>query len=191
MNMKDVYEKLQKKMTDLPEIYESLDLEKLEAVQKAIENLGEEFDSMSLVEKCNFYEKFVDDIKKLVDSRQTLTRPYKAAVKNIEKKFFPFVRGLENLKAKCHENISEEIIRNEEVYTNDEGYLSYVTNGVIVQETEPKRTFKIRNVSEICEEFLLINEEAVEEYYRLYGAIPSGIDMIETRKCSITRLRKK
>lgn len=189
--MKEVYEKLQKKMNVLPEIYESLELEKLDAMQKAIENLGEEFDSMSLLEKCNFYEKFVDDIKKLVDSRQNLTKPYKSVVKNIEKKFFPFVRGLENLKAKCHENISEEVIRNEERYMNDEGSVSYSTNGVIVQETEPKRSFKIRDLASIEKEFLLIDETAVEEYYKLYGTIPSGIDMIETRKCSITRLRKK
>lgn len=191
MNMKEIYEKLQKKFEELPEIYDSIEMEKLEPVQKAIEDLSEDFDSMSLLEKCQFYEKFVDDIKKLVDNRQSLTRPYKSLVKNIEKKFFPFVRGLENLKAKCHENISEEIIRNEEDYTNDEGTVTYATSGLVVQETEPKRTFVIRDCSEIHEDFLLINEEAVENYYNLYGAIPSGIDMIETRKCSITRLRRK
>lgn len=191
MNMKEVYEKLQKKMVALPEIYESIDMEKLEPVQHAIESLGEEFETMSLLEMCNFYEKFADDIKKLVDSRQSLTKPYKAVVKNIEKKFFPFVRGLENLKAQCQETISQEVIRNEDTYMNDDGVVCYTTGGVVVQETDPKRTFKIRSLNEVSEDFLTINEEAVEEYYKLYGTIPNGIDMIETRKCSVTRLRKK
>lgn len=191
MNMKEVYEKLQKKFEELPTIYESIEMEKLENIQKAIEDLSEDFDLMGLEEKCQFYSKFADDIKKLVDSRQSLTKPYKSVTRDIEKKFFPFVRGLENLKAKCRDNISDEVIQNEETYRNKDGTLNFVTNGVTIQEADPERTFMIKNCSEISEEFLTLNEEAIENYYKLYGTIPSGIEMIETRKCSITRLRKK
>lgn len=191
MSWKQIYEKLKQKIQKLPKAVNEIPLESLENVQNGIESLAEDLENSEFREKCLFFENFAEDIKFLVEQRQSLTRGLRSQTKSIEQKFAPFTRGLETLKQKCYDLIAEEIIVNEAKYKNEEGVVHFVEGNLTIQETEPRKIFKIKNVRQIPEGFLKLDEEALQEFYNFYGDIPNGVEVIEKRRFTITRLRKK
>lgn len=191
MSWKQIYEKLKQKIQRLPKTINEVTLDSLENVQEGIESLAEDLENSEFKEKCLFFENFAEDIKFLVDQRQSLTRSLRNQTKSIEQKFSPFTRGLETLKQKCQDLIAEEIISNEEKYKNSEGVVHFVEGNLSIQESESRKIFKIKNVRQVPEGFLKLDEDAVLEFYNFYGDIPNGVEVIEKRRFTITRLRKK
>lgn len=188
MNLK--YNKIREEILTLPEQIDVTTLQDAEEFKGSIERLETNLGNLSFDEKCSMFHSFNSDINYLIDNRKQLVEPWKACVKDVEKKFLPIIRGLEALKAKCQEEISQEIFNNIEQFTNEEGKVSVKKGKVSIYEGEPEREFQVEDISQVPLEFLKIDEEAIAEYMNIFGEAPQGVQVKETRKCKIVCSKK-
>lgn len=183
--MKNNYEQVKEFIKDMPTNIDVLSRAEIMQAQKKLEKFEQEIHSMSFEEQCDFFYDCNQNIKKVIKDRQNLVSPWKSCVKDIEQKFLPLVKGLENLKDSCHKKISEEIFNNPDLYSN-EGKIEYVQDRLSIKEAKPKREFSIEDLRAIPKEFLKIDEDAVEAYMEIFGSAPEGIRVEETPQCTIT-----
>lgn len=188
--IKEIYEIVQSKLSELPDSFSETDIEECEKIKLILESIQESLEYLSLEEKCSFYGKFVKDIDYLIESRQNLTKELKTKVKSIEQKFLPCVKGLESIKHECHKKISQEVLDNLDKYQNGKGKISFKHEGVTVKEGSIKRSFTISDITKVPAKYLMLNEDAINNYIDLLGEAPEGIEFQETRSCTLLVSRK-
>lgn len=158
------------------------EVEQIESVLKVFVPLLKEF---SFEETCNWFEGAYRNIKELISERQKMTATWKTCVKEVEGKFLPVVKTLEDIKENCRKIITEKVLENEDKYRNEKGEIVCTQGNLCISEIEPDYEFTITDKTLVDPEFLKPNEETIKTHIDLFGEAPAGIEVKKIRRCKI------
>lgn len=122
-----------------------------------------------------------EDLDKLVKQRQMLKKPITQQTPKVDGLYKSITRALETTSQTCESEILKEIKDNPDRFLNEDGKVRIVAKNFVIEEGPKKRKFTIADPSQVRKEFLMVNEDAVKEYYDTIGILPEGI-AVETER---------
>lgn len=127
-----------------------------------------------------------EDLDKLVKQRQALKKPLTQQTPKVDGLYKPVTRALEITSQTCESEILKEVKDNPDRFLNEDGKVRIVAKNFVIEEGPKKRKFTIADPSQVRKEFLMVNEDAVKEYYDTIGILPEGIAVETERNFTIS-----
>lgn len=179
------YEEINEIIKSFKNQINEIDKEDITQIEDIFKTLIPILNEFSFEEICNWFEGTYRNLKELVSERQKMTAPWKSCVKEVEGKFLPVVKALEEVKENCRKIITEKVFENEDQYKNEKGEIVCNQGNLCISEMEPTYEFTITDATLVDPEFLKPNEETIKTHIDLFGEAPKGIEMKKIRKCKI------